>query len=137
MERNKSKKQNLYYSFILLSLQPFKASTKPSRRTVLGLIVMTWAVSLFLALFPFTTRLQYVFTNRAIIPGNLFFENVIVGFDSAKDWAEKLLTFSPELQSASSKIVFQIRDATSWSELQSTLGNVSVASVLDAQSFIG
>jgi len=89
-----------------------------------------------LALLPFSNRLQYVFTNRAIIPVNMFFENVIVGFDSAKDWAEKLLTFAPELQSASPALVYQIRDAASWSDLQSILGNVSVASILDTQSFI-
>jgi len=118
-------------------LQPFKASTKPTRRTVLGLIAMTWAVSLFLALLPFSNRLQFMFTNRAIIPENHFFENVIVRFDSAKVWAEKLLTFVPELQSASPEVVYQIRDAASWSDLQSILGNVSIANVLDAQSFIG
>jgi len=98
---------------------------------------MTWTVSLFLALLPFTNRLQYVFTDRAVIPENLFFENVTVRFDAAKEWAEKLLTFAPEMKLASADTVYQIRNAISWSDLRSVLGNVSAASILETQSYIG
>ena len=86
---------------------------------------------------PFANSLQYVFTDRAVIPDNLFFENVIVRFDAAKDWAQKLLTFAPQLQSASRETAYQIRDAATWSDLQAAIRNASVASILEPQSFIG
>ena len=123
--------------FYFCFFQPFKASSKPSRWTVLLLIASTWAISLFLALLPFANSLQYVFTDRAVVPDNLFFENVIVRFDAAKDWAEKLLTFAPQLQSASRETAYQIQDATTWSDLQAAIRNASVASILEPQSFIG
>ena len=104
---------------------------------MLILISFTWAISLFLALLPFSHQLQRVFTNRAIIRDNLFFRNVIVGFEAARRWAESIITFSPELQSATSATVANIRSANSWSDLQSALGNVSYANMLETQTFFG
>ena len=62
---------------------------------------------------------------------------MIVRFDAAKDWAQKLLTFDPKLKSASRETAYQIRDAATWSDLQAVICNASVASILDPQSFIG
>ena len=86
---------------------------------------------------PLAESLQYVFNNRAVIPDNLFFETVIVRFDAVKNWAEKLLTFDPRLQSASREIAYQIRDAATWSDLQAVIRNASLASILEPQGFIG
>ena len=98
---------------------------------------MTWTISIILALLPFSHHLQYVFTDRAIIRDNLFFDNVVVRFEAAKEWAEKLLTFSPELQSASRETVLRIRDAVSWADLQSALGGISLANALQTERFFG
>ena len=117
--------------------QPFLASRKPSRQTVLILITLSWTISLFLALLPFTTSLQYIFAERALIPDNVFFRNVTVNFDAAKNWAEKLLTFSPEMQLCSEDVVHQIRDAVSWADLQSAIANASMADTLNIRGFIG
>ena len=131
---------NFVVSSILTSavfLQPFDATTKPSKLTVLLLIIMTWAISLFVALIPFSKNLEFFFTTRAIIHDNLFFQSVVVSFEAAKDWAEKLITFSPELQTATRETVLRIRDAVSWSGLRSALGNVSETNVLQTDRFFG
>ena len=94
-------------------------------------------MSLFFALLSFADLLQYVFNNRAVISDNLFFENVIVRFDAVKDWAEKLLTFDPQLQSVSQETAYQIRDAATWSDLQAVIHNASLASILEPQTLIG
>jgi len=92
---------------------------------------------MFLALLPFSSHLEFIFTDRAIIHDNLFFENAVVRFESAKIWAEKLVTYSPELQTASRNRVLRISNAASWSDLQSALGNVSVAKVLETERYFG
>ena len=104
---------------------------------MLILITASWTFSLLLAFLPFSTNLQHVFTDQAIIRDNLFFENVTVRFNSAKNWAEKLLTFSPDFRSASAETAQKIRDSRSWPELHASLGNASEASILDTESFIG
>ena len=94
-------------------------------------------MSFTLALLLFSPSLQYVFTNEAIIENNPFFRNVVVGFDSAKNWTERLLTFEPQLANASAELVYQIRGATTWSGLQSTLENISLADLIDPSDFLG
>jgi len=122
---------------LLVLFQPFLASRKPSRRTVLVLIALSWTISLFLAMLPFSTSLQYIFTTKAIIPNNLYFQNVMVDFNSAKQWAETLLTFIPETQSFSKETVLNIRNAVSWVDLQSSVANVSAENMLNIKGFIG
>jgi len=98
----------------------------------------TWVISLSLALLPLTSSLQYYFSSQeAYIPNNLFFGYEVVGFDTAKEWAESLLTFSPELHFATKETVFQIRNADSWRDLYSVVANATVADVLNTQRFIG
>ena len=94
-------------------------------------------MSFTLALLPFSPSLQYVFTDQAIIKNNPFFRNIVVGFDSAKSWTERLLTFEPQLANASAELVYQIRGATTWSGLQSTLGNISLADLIGPSGFLG
>jgi len=101
------------------------------------LIAVAWVISLFLAFLPLSPQLKYVFTDRAIILDNLFFANVTVRLDAAKDWSEKLLTFNPQLQSAPAEMVYKIRNAISWSELYAALENVTAARMLNVQRFIG
>ena len=97
----------------------------------------TWVISITLALIPFSTNLQYFFTNLAYIPNKYIFDYEVVEFASAKFWAEQLLTFSPELQYATEETVFRIRNAVSWPDLYSVVANESIASILDTQNLIG
>ena len=101
------------------------------------LMVSTWIISTTLALIPFSTSLQYFFTTQAYIPDNLFLGYEVVEFETAKSWAEELLTFSPELQYATAETVLRIRNAASWSDLYSVVTNASIASILDTQNLIG
>lgn len=116
--------------------QPFSASTKPSYQTLLILISFTWIFSLLLALIPFSTSLQYIFTDRAVIQHNPFFRNVVVDFDSAKNWAERLLTFEPELRNTTVDVVYRIRGATTWSGLKDLLGNIRLAELLEPSGYM-
>ena len=94
-------------------------------------------MSFTLALLPLSPLLQDIFTNHAIIENNPFFRSVVVSFDSAKNWTERLLTFEPQLANASAELVYQIRGATTWSGLQSTLENISLADLIDPSGFFG
>ena len=127
----------LIFKYSNTFFQPFKASSKSSYQSFKFLVIFAWSLSFTMALLPLSPPLQYIFTDQAIIENNPFFRNIFVSFDSAKNWTERLLTFEPELANASAELVYQIRGATTWSGLQSTLGNISLANLLDPSGFLG
>ena len=104
---------------------------------MLILVFSSWFFSFLLAFIPFSTDLQFWFSDRAVIPDSLFFENVVVQFASARHWAESLLTYDPVFNQSTEMLVHQIRNAVSWSELYSSVSNASVASILNTNQFIG
>ena len=122
---------------IIYCFQPFEASSKPSRRFIFFLILSSWIFSFFLALLPFSTTLEFIFKDEAIVKEYYFFRKFFVRLDSAKNWTENLLTYDPVFKSSLIDTAERIRDAASWHELQSLVANSSVAFALEADQYFG
>ena len=117
--------------------QPFEAASSPSNKIVLILIALAWCIPSILTI-PFQLEsYQYIFANRAIIPDNVFFRNVVVKFDDAQMWLENLLTFKPKLQNVTMKMLYEIRNATSWNMLQEIATNLGMPEELKKTAVLG
>lgn len=98
-------------------LQPIQSTTKPSLQTMLILISLAWILPLILALVPLSHSFQDVFVEKAVVENNLFFSSTAVRFGSAKSYAEKLLTYAPQLANLTENEINPLLAATNWNGL--------------------
>ena len=101
------------------------------------LIALTWCLSIFAIIPIFLERYQYVFSNRAVVPDNVFFGDIIVDFDEARTWLEKLPTYKAELQNVTVESLYEIQNATSWNTLQMIATVFGEASQLNHTALLG
>nr|CAB3263304.1 uncharacterized protein LOC108950436 [Phallusia mammillata] len=116
---------------------PIASLSKPSFRAVLLMIMLTWTISLTLALVPLSASQQSSFVERALIGSNPFFSNVVVHFDAAKNFTIKLLTYSKHLSSQPDSVLLQVQAMTSWNELEQFLANTSQSNLLTISNYFG
>ena len=78
-----------------------------------------------------------MFEDEAIINDSYFFPNDVVSFNSAKSWAEKLLTYDPVLVTSSIDTVERIQKAASWQELRNIMVALNITMFPKHTKFIG
>ena len=99
---------------------------------------MCWVIPLVIAFIPFSSQLQYIYTNKAIIPGSMYFGGGLVDFEKVKNWSEDALTFDSELRfSATYETLQKIRSSKSWYDLQAIFKDTSIAQFLTPSRYFG
>ena len=99
---------------------------------------MIWAVAFLLALIPLSSSLETTFVPSALIRGNPFFDKVVISFDEAKTWAQKVLTFDPSFTPQSAmQAAKKLESATSYAGLREALGGARSAKYLEVDGLFG
>ncbi|CAK8693080.1 unnamed protein product [Clavelina lepadiformis] len=124
---------------LYIILKPFKASLSPKLVSVLIMIAMSWIIAAVIAALPFFPSLEHIFTDRATLADNPFFKSATASYDVVKVWAERMLTFDPNYASLPNETISEIRDATTWGQLQDILNKRGIVEqkTLDISRYYG
>jgi len=100
-------------------------------------IFLSWFFAFLLAFIPLSPSLEYIFADRVTLRNAAFFEHILVRLDSAKSWAEKLLTYDPNIALASHDVIPKIRSSHSWQDLRNAIGNTSSITFIEPTRYFG
>ncbi|XP_076812070.1 uncharacterized protein LOC143459012 [Clavelina lepadiformis] len=118
-------------------LKPMGSSTKPTQGQVLIGISFAWIFSILLAFIPLAPNLDYLYTDVAWVEDNPYFQNATVKFSSAQRWIEQLFTFDPSYSELPDQVIDDVKQVTSWGQLQAIIHDQNRSQTLKISRFYG
>ena len=88
-------------------------------------IVTAWAISIAMAIIPLIVGKQGEFVNKVWIRDHPFFGEVVT-LEKAKQYAQRLLTYSPKLSILSEHSFETLSNIESWSEMENFLSKYNL-----------